>query len=72
VAGLALQYGLEKATGVRVENVLMSLPLTARWEYRHPIVPGSEEDKLVQVLTNPVDWVGPAAGAASAGPKAGQ
>ncbi len=49
------QYGLEN--GARVENVLMSMPLTARWEYCHEVVPGSEEDRIQQVLKTPVDWM---------------
>ena len=43
--------------GARVESILMSLPLTARWEYMHEPSKGSREDRLVTVLKNPVDWV---------------
>ena len=43
--------------GVRIESVLMSLPLTARWEYCHEPKEGSRESQLVEVLKNPVDWV---------------
>ncbi|KAI8903280.1 Coproporphyrinogen III oxidase [Gorgonomyces haynaldii] len=43
--------------GVRIESVLMSLPLTARWEYqRHP-EKGSWEEKLIQVLKQPREWI---------------
>lgn len=48
-------FGLK--TGGRIESILMSLPAVARWEYNMPIEPGSEEQKLVDVLQNPVDWV---------------
>eukprot|EP00002_Diphylleia_rotans_P000872 TRINITY_DN1046_c0_g3_i1.p1 TRINITY_DN1046_c0_g3~~TRINITY_DN1046_c0_g3_i1.p1 ORF type:complete len:432 (+),score=88.67 TRINITY_DN1046_c0_g3_i1:44-1339(+) len=41
----------------RIESILMSLPLTARWMYDHHPEPGSPEDKLLQVLKNPRDWV---------------
>jgi coproporphyrinogen III oxidase len=41
----------------RIESILMSLPLTARWEYMHLPPEGSEESKLVHVLQNPRDWL---------------
>ena len=43
--------------GVRIESVLMSLPLTARWEYCHSPQDGSRESELAKVLQKPVDWV---------------
>jgi len=43
--------------GARYESILMSLPLTARWEYMHAPKPGSPEGKLTEVLRNPRDWV---------------
>lgn len=43
--------------GSRVESILMSLPATASWEYDHHPEPGSDEEKLIKVLQNPVDWV---------------
>lgn len=43
--------------GARYESILMSLPLTARWEYMHSPKPGSLEAKLVEVLRNPRDWL---------------
>lgn len=46
-------FGLR--TDARVESVLMSLPLTARWEYCHE--PDPEQERLLQVLREPVDWV---------------
>lgn len=50
-------FGLK--TGGRTESVLMSLPPLARWEYE-PGEParGSREAELVEVLRNPVDWLG--------------
>lgn len=50
------QFGLQ-TPGSRVESILMSLPATASWAYDHHPEPGSEEEKLVKVLTTPVDWV---------------
>uniref|UniRef100_M4C0U3 coproporphyrinogen oxidase n=1 Tax=Hyaloperonospora arabidopsidis (strain Emoy2) TaxID=559515 RepID=M4C0U3_HYAAE len=43
--------------GSRVESILMSLPLTARWEYMHIPAAGSWEDKTLKVLQSPVDWL---------------
>lgn len=43
--------------GARIESILMSLPLTARWEYMNIPKVGSEEQKLSQILKNPQDWV---------------
>lgn len=47
-------FGLK--TGGRIESILMSLPLTARWEYDHAPPPGSWEAKTLQVLKEPKDW----------------
>lgn len=49
------QFGLR--TSARIESVLMSLPLNARWEYCPEVVEGSEEHRLLQVLRAPVDWI---------------
>lgn len=48
-------FGLR--TAGRIESILMSLPLTARWEYCQEPVPGSAEDQLLEVLREPRDWV---------------
>ncbi len=48
-------FGLK--TNGRIESILMSLPPTVRWEYCHQPEPGSEEDKLLQVLKSPRNWV---------------
>lgn len=49
------KFGL--TTNGRIESILMSLPLTSRWEYCHEVVPGSQEDLLSQVLKEPRDWL---------------
>ncbi|GAA6010117.1 hypothetical protein JCM11491_005875 [Sporobolomyces phaffii] len=43
----------------RTESILMSLPLTARWEYQPDVgtVEGTEEKKLMEILRKPVEWV---------------
>jgi coproporphyrinogen III oxidase len=43
--------------GVRIESVLMSLPLTSRWEYNALPETGSWEEKTVNVLKTPREWV---------------
>lgn len=53
-------FGLK--TGARVDSVLMSLPLTARWEAGHAPSPGSREEALLEVLRHPRAWAGPAEG----------
>ena len=50
------KFGLA-TPGARIESILTSMPLTARWEYDHHPAPGSPEDVLVQVLKNPRSWV---------------
>ncbi|MCJ1355451.1 MAG: Coproporphyrinogen-III oxidase [Icmadophila ericetorum] len=49
-------FGLN-TPNARVESILMSLPLTARWMYMHEPEKGSREQKLVDILKKPVDWV---------------
>jgi coproporphyrinogen III oxidase len=48
-------FGLK--TGGRIESILMSLPLTAKWLYDWKPTPGSEEAKLYEVITQPREWV---------------
>lgn len=48
-------FGLK--TNGRIESILMSLPPQVQWHYDHHPVPGSEEEKLIQILENPKDWV---------------
>ena len=43
--------------GVRIESVLMSLPLSARWEYQNEPEEGTEEHRALEVFQTPVDWV---------------
>jgi coproporphyrinogen III oxidase len=50
------KFGLR--TGGRIESILMSLPLTARWEYDHEPEAGSREAALVEVLKKPREWAG--------------
>ena len=49
-------FGLN-TPGARVESILMSLPLTARWVYMHEPEPGGKEERLLGVLRKPVEWV---------------
>jgi coproporphyrinogen III oxidase len=48
-------FGLK--TNGRIESILMSLPPHVQWVYDHNPEPGSEEEKLVEVLANPRKWV---------------
>ena len=48
-------FGLR--TNGRIESILMSLPPHVQWRYDHHPEKGSEEEKLIQVLQNPKDWV---------------
>ena len=50
------KFGL--TTNGRIESILMSLPLTSRWEYCHQVEANSSESKMVEVLQNPIDWLG--------------
>lgn len=41
----------------RMESILISMPLEARWEYMHKVEEGSQEDKLLKcVSSTPKDW----------------
>ncbi|MDC0380284.1 oxygen-dependent coproporphyrinogen oxidase [Flavobacteriaceae bacterium] len=48
-------FGLK--TNGRIESILMSLPAHVQWVYDHHPKEGSEEEKLIEVLKNPVEWV---------------
>lgn len=50
------KFGLH-TPGARYESILMSLPLTARWQYMHEPLEGSAEDRLMKVIREPRDWV---------------
>ena len=60
-------FGL-RTPGARIESILMSLPLTARWEYRgtgaEPVEDEDEldatnqkEQELTEILKKPREWV---------------
>ncbi|KAI9697719.1 MAG: Coproporphyrinogen-III oxidase [Bogoriella megaspora] len=49
-------FGLNTPSA-RVESILMSLPLTARWEYMHEPQKGTREERMVNVLKKPVEWI---------------
>ena len=48
-------FGLR--TNGRIESILMSLPPHVQWQYNHYPERGSEEEKLIEVLKNPREWV---------------
>lgn len=48
-------FGLK--TNGRTESILMSLPATVRFEYNHSPEVGSEEERLLKVCLEPVDWI---------------
>ncbi len=48
-------FGLK--TNGRIESILMSLPPKVQWHYNHIPEQGSEEERLVNVLKNPKNWV---------------
>ena len=48
-------FGLK--TNGRIESILMSLPPHVQWVYNHQPEKGSEEDKLMQVLKKPIEWI---------------
>ncbi|KAM4574395.1 oxygen-dependent coproporphyrinogen-III oxidase, mitochondrial [Fundulus diaphanus] len=51
-----VKFGLA-TPGSRIESILMSLPLTARWEYMHKPAKGSREAEMLEALRNPKEWV---------------
>jgi len=48
-------FGLR--TGGRIESILMSLPLTARWQYDMQPAEGSPEANAIDAFRNPRTWV---------------
>lgn len=48
-------FGLK--TNGRIESILMSLPPHVQWLYDHQPEAGSEEEKLVEVLKKPKNWL---------------
>lgn len=51
-------FGLK--TKGRTESILMSLPSLVRWAYDDAPRPGTYEERLVEVLKSPRDWLGTA------------
>lgn len=48
-------FGLK--TNGRIESILMSLPPHVQWVYNHHPEVGSEEEKLIEVLKKPIQWI---------------
>lgn len=48
-------FGLK--TNGRIESIFMSLPPRVRWDYDFLPAPNSREEKLIEVLKNPREWV---------------
>ena len=48
-------FGLK--TNGRIESILMSLPPHVQWVYDHHPEAGSEEERLIEVLMKPREWV---------------
>jgi len=48
-------FGLK--TNGRIESILMSLPPHVQWRYDHQPNKGSEEERLIDVLMKPKEWV---------------
>ncbi|MCB1137587.1 MAG: oxygen-dependent coproporphyrinogen oxidase [Leptospiraceae bacterium] len=48
-------FGLK--TGGRIESILMSLPLHVMWKYDFQPARGTAEERIMQVLRQPVDWI---------------
>lgn len=48
-------FGLK--TNGRIESILMSLPPHVQWVYDHNPETGSEEERLLEVLKNPREWL---------------
>ncbi|GMH69619.1 hypothetical protein TrVE_jg11369 [Triparma verrucosa] len=48
-------FGLK--TGGRIESILMSLPLTSRWEYDHDPEEGSKEWEFLQACKYAREWI---------------
>jgi coproporphyrinogen III oxidase len=48
-------FGLK--TNGRIESILMSLPPHVQWVYDHHAEKGSEEEKLIEVLEKPRNWL---------------
>lgn len=51
-----VKFGLANANP-RVEGVMVSAPPLIAWEYNHEIEKNSEEERLVNILKSPINWV---------------
>lgn len=49
------KFGFE--TNGNAESILISLPSTAAWEYKHDVRQGSAEYKTLQLLKKNIDWI---------------
>jgi len=49
------KFGLE-TPGARIESILVSLPLVAKWDYKHEPEVGSAEEELSKILKVPEEW----------------
>jgi len=43
--------------GARIESILVSLPLTAKWTYKHQLEKDTPEYNLTEILKNPCEWL---------------
>ena len=50
-----VKFGLQTANP-RVEGVMVSAPPEIAFEYKHEVAPGSEEERLLEILKHPIDW----------------
>jgi len=50
-----VKFGLQTANP-RVEGVMVSAPPEIAFEYKHEVEAGSEEERLLEILKNPIDW----------------
>jgi coproporphyrinogen III oxidase len=51
------KFGLQMPNSIRTEQILMSLPLTARYEYMFTPEQGSPEAVTQEILQKPIKWV---------------
>lgn len=52
---IGTQFGIK--SGGNIENILMSVPQNVSWEFNHAPSQGSPEEKLLNVIKNPIAWV---------------
>ena len=51
-----VKFGLANSNP-RVEGVMVSAPPLIAWEYNHEIEEGSEEERLMKILKEPIEWL---------------